>query len=101
MPKSLNDINAGDLAEMKNLAGCFFVPSQIAMMLELEPVAFGDAISEENQGTEIYNAYWGGWLQSEFDLRSSIMKMAKAGSTPAQAMMLEIMKLSKVKMVGT
>ncbi len=97
MQKSLNDITAEDVKEIERLAGLFFTPKEISLMLEINPSGFFSACSvEENK---IYNAFQGGRLQGEVDLRTSIMKMAKAGSSPAQTMTLDMLKQSKIKLL--
>jgi hypothetical protein len=97
MQRSLIDITDSDLKEIQKLAGLFFTPKEIAVMLEMNPTAFYSACNVE--GNDIYNAFTGGRLQGEVDLRESIMKMAKAGSSPAQTMALDMLKQSKLKLM--
>ena len=94
----LKSLSKEMLAEIKRLAGLFFTPAEIAMMLELPGEEFKAAC--EIESCDEYKAYYGGLLQGQIDLRTSISKMAKAGSSPAQAMMLDILKLSKSKMIS-
>lgn len=96
MLKSLNDITEQDLQEIRINAELFFTPKEIAIMLEIDTVSFVEAVHEE--GTDVYKAFYGGRLQSEVDLRKSIIKLAKSGSSPAQTMALDMFKQSKIKL---
>jgi hypothetical protein len=95
MRKSLDDITDEDLAEIKNLAAVFYSPKEIAMIRDYDIALFVDECNAE--GTKCYQAYYGGMLQSEYELRTSIVKLAKAGSSPAQTMSMDLLKQSKVK----
>lgn len=90
-------LNEEQLKEVTKLAALCFTPREIAIMLEL-PAA--DFIQEcEIEGSDCYNAFYSGRLQSEVDLRTSIFKLAKSGSSPAQTMAMDMMKQSKAKML--
>lgn len=97
MQKSLNELAQDQLNEITTLAALFFTPREIAQMLELPAEAFISECCIE--GGVLYKAFYSGRLQGEVDLRTGIMKMAKAGSTPAQAMAMDMLKLSKVKLL--
>lgn len=97
MPKCLNDITADDLAEVKKLAAVFFSPEEIALILEIDAAAFESACKDGS--SDVYNAFQGGVLLSEYELRASVLKLAKAGSSPAQSMSLEMVKMLKVKLM--
>lgn len=97
MPKSLADLTGADLQQVKDLAALFFTPREIAVMLEVDPLAFCDLCLAE--GTTIYQAFQGGRLQAEVDLRTSITKLAKSGSSPAQTMAMDLLKQSRAKML--
>ncbi len=97
MQKSLNEITEEDLQKITDLAALFFSPREIAIMLEIPADDF--IILSALADSKIYNAFQSGRLQSEVDLRRSIIKLAKSGSSPAQTMSLDILKLSKVKML--
>lgn len=85
-----------ELLEITRLAGLFFTPAEIALMLELDSTFYIDVTVI---GSNSYKAFNGGRLQGEVDLRTGIMKMAKAGSSPAQTMALEMLKASKIKLM--
>ncbi len=95
MQKSLNDITPTDLEEITRLAGLFFTAAEIAIMLEYEVATFCDATRNETHA--VFKAFQGGNYQGQIDLRSGIMKMAKAGSTPAQTMGMDLFKEWKIK----
>lgn len=97
MQKSLNDITAEDLVEIRRLAGLAFTPREVAMMLELE--VEGMVMYCEFEDCDIYRAFHGGRLQREIDLREKIIKLAESGSSPAQTMLLSILQQSKIKMM--
>ena len=86
------------LKQITELAALFFTPREVAMMLELDIDLFvmECELSPDGKG---YLAFHSGRLQSEVDLRKSIMKLAKSGSSPAQTMVLDILLKSKVKMI--
>jgi hypothetical protein len=97
MLKSLNDITAEELAEVERLAGLFFSPREIAVMLELHLPEILEQL-DSNEGN-FYRAFQKGRLQNEVDLRKAIMQLARAGSSPAQTMAMDILNKSKAKML--
>lgn len=97
MQKSLNDITPAELEEVKKLAALFFTPREIAIMLELPQSDFVAACDQE--GTACYNSFFAGRLQSEVDLRTSTIKLAKAGSSPAATMAMGLLNQSTIKMM--
>jgi hypothetical protein len=99
MLKSLSDINAQDLVLIEDLAGLFFTPKKIALMVEISATDMHVAML--NEESDIYIAFQKGRLQKEVDLRRSILKLANAGSSPAQTMSLDIFNKSKAEMLDT
>ena len=97
MQKSLNDITSEDLLLIEELASYFFSPREISVMVEVNPDDFLNALEESNSA--IYQAFQKGRLQSEMELRKSIIKLARAGSSPAQTMSLDLLNKSKIKML--
>lgn len=96
MQKSLNDLSSEDFEEIKKMASVFFSPKEIALCMEL---AISEFVEECNtQETACFNAYQGGLLLSEYEVRLSIVKFAKAGSTPAQTMSMDMLNKVKLKM---
>lgn len=97
MQKSLLDLEIEDLNLIEELASYFFTPKEIAVMLDVEEESF--LFSIEFHGSKISTAFLKGRLQSEMELRKSIIKLAKSGSSPAQTMSLELLQKSKIKML--
>lgn len=97
MLKSLNDITAEELAEVESLAGLFFSPREISLMLELPLPEILEQL-DINDGN-FYRAFQKGRLQNEVDLRKAIMQLARAGSSPAQTMAMDLLNKSKAKML--
>lgn len=97
MPKSLNELTAEELKQITDLSALFFTPREIAKMLEFQESDFVKAC--KTNGGAIHDAFYGGYLQGQVDLRTGIMKMAKAGSSPAQTMALELLKQTKLKLL--
>jgi hypothetical protein len=97
MQKSLNDITEADLQEVKALAELFFTPAEIALMLEIKYAEVKEEI--ESEEGSFYESFQCGRLQSEMELRKSILMLAKAGSSPAQTMSLDLLNKSKAKML--
>ena len=97
MQKYLNDLTQEDFILIEELASYFFTPREISVMVEMDPQTAVDLIfSGDNT---FYNAFQKGRLQSEMELRKSIIKLARAGSSPAQTMSLDLLNKSKVKML--
>jgi hypothetical protein len=97
MAKHLNKVTDEELLEVTKLASLFLTPRQIGIMLELDVLQFIAACDFEN--SRFYQAFHSGRLQSEVDLRTSIMKLAKSGSSPAQKEALHMLNESKIKMI--
>ncbi|HYC29551.1 MAG TPA: hypothetical protein VEB42_12050 [Chitinophagaceae bacterium] len=105
MQNCLADITEESLQEIKNLAALFFTPREIAVMQEINVTGFIACIDHpqpeklEPGWQKVYNAFHAGRLQAEVDLRTSIIKLAKSGSSPAQTMALDLLNKSKLKML--
>jgi len=97
MQKSLNDITNEELIEVENLAGLFFSPREISLMLELRINEIYEQL-DSNQGN-FFRAFQKGRLQNEVDLRKAIIQLARAGSSPAQTMAMNLLNTSKAKML--
>ncbi len=84
--------------EIEELAAVFFTPKEIAIIVGISVPLFDEAVKDET--TNVYNAFQRGRLQSEYDLRKSIVKLAKSGSSPAQTMAMDLLQKSKLKMIN-
>lgn len=97
MLKSLNDITDEDLTLIEEMAALYYTPKEICIIVELK---YDEAKNEiEKEEGKFYEAFQRGRLQSETDLRRSILMLAKAGSSPAQTMAMDLLNKSKVKML--
>jgi hypothetical protein len=83
--------------KIRELAALFFSPKEIAIIMQLPVEAFCKACKKEN--SPAYKAFLAGRLQEEALVRKSIVDFAKKGSTPAQTMALDLIKLSAAKMI--
>lgn len=83
--------------QVKELASVFFTPKEIAVILEFDELEFVRDCQDES--SMIGKAFLGGKLQSELKIRKSIIQLANSGSSPAQAMSLDIIKQSNLKML--
>lgn len=78
------------LEELERLAGLFFSPKQIAVILQFDLEKFKAHLLDD--GSPLYEAYQRGKLSSEADLRESIIAIAKQGSSPAQTQAMELLR---------
>lgn len=76
------------------LAGLFYTPRQIALMIDVDADDFETAILSES-GT-VFKAYSKGYYEADIELRTCIRESALQGSSPAQGLLREIQKQSKV-----
>ncbi len=83
-------LNAEQLDEIERLAGLFFAPTNIAIVLQLNHEAFLDAWADES--SQVYARYWCGKLKSEAELRKIILQQAKQGSSPAQSAAMKLLE---------
>lgn len=96
MLKSLND---DEVKQVEELAAVFFTPKEIAIIMQLNIIDVDEAMEDDEAA--FYLAFQKGRLQSEYDLRKSIAKLAKSGSSPAQTMSMDMLNKSKLKMLGS
>lgn len=79
----------------EELAGLFYTPKEIAIILEVDPEEFENMINSESGN--VYKAYMRGYYKNDIELRKSITESALQGSSPAQSMLRDIQKLLKIK----
>jgi hypothetical protein len=99
MLKSLVDITDEEITTVNELSALFFTPSEIALMMEFHKEEVQEAMLEDS--SKFYTAFQTGRLNSEMELRKSIIKLARSGSSPAQTMSLEMLNKSKAKMLDS
>lgn len=85
------------LKAVTELSALFFTPAEIAVMQEWPADEFCADCKEK--GSAAFNAFYAGRLQSELELRRSIIKLAKSGSSPAQTMAMDMLNKSKLKLL--
>ncbi len=77
------------LQEIERLAALFFSPKEIATVTGIDKTLFLRDLKIED--SQIFRAYYTGKLKSESELRESIVKLAKRGSSPAQSLLVKIL----------
>ena len=90
MTLSLEELN-----NIEKYSAQFFSYKEIAILLKLDVDDFIDEVTEA--GTDIYNYYQRGKLNSESELREQIIKLAKMGSPAAQQEALKLISKQKIK----
>lgn len=85
------------IAEIKALAGLAYTPQQVGIALGISQEDIDCFMLDANSG--FYQAYWSAWFENDMKLRNSINKLAVAGSSPAQAMMIKIISQNKISMM--
>ncbi len=89
------DLTEDKLKELKELAGLFFSPKNIAMIMEIDYSELKEKLQDEN--TEVYKSFNSGRLHREAEIRKSILEHASRGSAPAQTISVKFMEDSKLE----
>lgn len=97
MPPCSIDLTEQQLQQITDLAGLFFTPREIAVIMELPADLLITGV--EVDSSHIHKAFWRGRLKEEYNIRSKVKKLADSGSSPAQTMMIEIINESAIKMM--
>jgi len=92
---STMNLESTKLEMIEQLAGLFYTPREIAIILEVDPEELDNEVISESG--EIYTAYMKGYYKSDVELRKSITESALQGSSPAQAMLRDIQKILKIR----
>lgn len=85
------------LNQVKELARHFFTPREIAIFLQMDIEDFLDAVA--NEKNPVFLHYQGGVLQTKYEVNKQVLQLASSGSSPAQLMVLGMMKETKMKEV--
>lgn len=80
---------------MTKLAGLFYTPRQISVMIEVDADDFEREILSECGA--VFQAFAKGFYEADVELRKCITESALQGSSPAQAMLREIQKQGLIK----
>lgn len=78
---------------MYQLGKLGFEPFAVGVMLGIDDAEIESLMAD--RGSEFYKSYYRGFYETEVQLRNSILKMAKAGSSPAQTMANNMLKAAK------
>ena len=88
-------LNPEEIQVIKDMAGFFYTPAEIAINLQVDPDDFKAELKKKE--SELFEAYKTGLLTGDLRLRSGIMKAAEHGSHPAQQLMWKIKEDSEIK----
>lgn len=78
-------LNDEQLEKVQELSSALLPPAEIAILLELpadDRELFVD-MCRNHQYSDVYAAYHRGRLQTKYELRKTVIKLAKAGSSAA------------------
>jgi hypothetical protein len=81
------------------MAGLFFSPEEVAINLEMdesETDQFITSVEIKNTSDQYASAYLKGWLQADVELRKAIKQSALNGSSPAQQLLLNFQRESRL-----
>lgn len=81
--------------EVYQLARLLYLPEEIAIMLGMEEYEVEQSMLDKN--TDFYQQYHRGYYETDVLLRQSILKLAQAGSSPAQTMATHLLKNNIIK----
>lgn len=79
---------------IERLAGLFYTPQQIAVMIDVTPCTFVTFCKMEE--SIAYRLYWKGYYEAELAFREQVKKLANLGSSPAQTLLANIINQSKM-----
>lgn len=83
-----------EIIKIEEFASQLFSPKEVAIIMGLEVDAFVLFMKMDNLASR---AYFKGKLLSESKVRKSIIELASKGSSPAQALAMELIKDSNLK----
>lgn len=84
------ELTSEELSQLTQFAEHFFSIYQCALLLEKDPFEFKKLAHDET--TDVGKAYLRGHLLSQMKIRKAVMKMAEAGSNPAQVLMKQFLQ---------
>ena len=93
------NISEEQLKEIREMAGLFFSPEDIALNLELSSTDqedFENSVLARNVSNPLAAAYFSGRISAQVALRAAIKQSAANGSSPSQQTMLRFMTESEV-----
>ncbi len=80
------ELTKEQLIEIEEMAAAFMPPDEIAILVHIDPASRDRfcEICRSHKTSELYNAYQRGKLKTKFELRKTVVKLAKAGSPAAE-----------------
>ena len=94
----MNDFADIDLQRLEELSAALLPASEIAILLDLDAeqqLAFVD-VCKNHTASPVYHAYQKGRLTTKFELRKTVIKLAKAGSPAAEPLADKYLKDQKL-----
>lgn len=88
------ELTKAQLNEVTEWAMALFSPQEIALIMELDDLAFSRAIATK-QG-DLYRHYMKGRLISEGKIKKAVINLAESGSSPAQTLALKLIEERKI-----
>lgn len=86
----MKSLTKEQLDTVREMAARLMHPSLIAIAVDMPEVTF--TLSLKDPSTELYKAYYEGFIQSKMNLQEAIIKSALNGSTPSQTEMKKYIK---------
>lgn len=83
-------VSTEQLKEIEDFASLMLTPTEVALAVGMEPKDFLNSL--ELKEDELYKAYMKGHLRTKAENNRAILQMAKAGSSPAQKELLNLIK---------
>lgn len=78
------------LEEVGRLAELQFTNFEIALIIEMDPEQM--ELEMQNESGVLYKKIMAGRLKTEAELRQTLIKLSKQGSSPAQTLLLKLIK---------
>jgi hypothetical protein len=79
-----------ELLEVEKYGGLFMPPYQVACIMEMDIDKFNFEMQDNTSA--IFQAYYKGFYKSIAELRTTVLSQAKAGSSPAQNIILKTLE---------
>lgn len=86
MTPSLLTLNNEQLQQVEEMSAALLPPDEIAILMNINPESrdLFREICKNHKNTLIYNSYQRGRLTTKYELRKTVIKLAKAGSPAAE-----------------
>ena len=84
----MDELSEDLLLEIQEMASLFFAPETIAQVIGMEKDRFVELLSDASHPAA--QAFNKGSIMSEVELRRSVIKLAKQGSSPAQTLSMKL-----------